>query len=220
MISLDHEQTTYVDILRHGECEGGRIFRGLTDVSLTPAGFNNMQTVCAHAQRDWDVIISSPLKRCRHFAEHLSAQKGIELSIDAHLREIHFGEWDGKELDAIWQHDYDRISAWIKDPVSTTPPGGEALGAVQQRISAVYLRIIEEFKGKKILMVAHGGVIRVLLGYVLQMPLSAVNSLDVPYACLSRFAVFHHAYGEQTTLQAHNYQQHAALISSSAVTRE
>lgn len=209
MMNVDSEQATYVDILRHGECEGGRIFRGLTDVSLAPHGLEKMHSVCVAAEQDWELIIGSPLKRCRYFAEQMAAQRGVDLLIDERLREIHFGQWDGRDVDTIWQQDYARISAWIDDPDQNTPPQGEALSAVQQRARAVYHDIAEQHQGKKILLVTHGGLIRVLLGTLLGMPLRMVNTFDVPYACLSRFALFHSAHGMKTKLLAHNYQMNA-----------
>ena len=54
--------TTLVDLLRHGECEGGPIFRGSLDVALSEAGLARMQAQ-ADAQPGWQHVIASPLRR-------------------------------------------------------------------------------------------------------------------------------------------------------------
>ncbi len=57
------------------------------------------------------------------------------------------------------------------------------------------------------LVVCHGGVIRALLSYAMDMPVTALSRIQVPYACLSRIQVFHHP-GEESWPQLifHNPQ--------------
>ena len=58
-----------IDLIRHGEPEGGRRYRGATDDPLTAAGWRQMEA--AVAGLSWQRIYSSPLVRCADFARHL-----------------------------------------------------------------------------------------------------------------------------------------------------
>lgn len=211
-----HEMTvTQIDVLRHGPCEGGDIFRGHFDAPLTAAGLAQMQKVSVASGTDWDCIISSPLQRCWQFAQNPMADQPAPTSdsprvwSDGRLIEMSFGDWDGKKIADIWEADYQRISAWSLDPANNTPPNGEPLAHVGQRVGCFLNDCISAHQGKKILLVTHGGIIRVLLTQLLGMPLVYANRWEVPYACLSRMAVYHDRDGEvqepRYQLVAHNF---------------
>ncbi len=197
--------TTQIDLLRHGECEGGSIFRGATDVGLSSAGLAAMHRVCAAVGEDWDIIISSPLKRCRLFARQLSEQRRIPLELESDLREMNFGEWEGCEIECIRQEDADRFQAWGRNPSVNTPPGGEPLHDVYRRTGTAHSKILRGHRSKKILLVSHGGIIRVLLAKLLDMPMAHLSRIDVPYASISRYAVYHAEDGDVKKMLAHNF---------------
>ncbi len=197
--------TTTIDLLRHGECEGGRIFRGATDVPLLPGGFAKMRQACNFADEKWDHVISSPLNRCRQFAKSLANQDDLTLSIEDDIREMSFGDWDGREIESVWQDSEAKMEAWSHDPSMNTPPNGEPIGDVLARVIQFYSELLRNHKSKHILVVTHGGIIRVMLAHILNMPMSCVNRFDVPYASLSRFAVYHSESGDITKLIAHNF---------------
>lgn len=194
-------EITRIDLLRHGECEGGAIFRGHNDVCLTPVGLAQMQKALIRAA-PWSRIISSPLKRCRKFAESLAE---AEVVFDARLREMSFGHWDGRPVEEVWQTDPVTISAWSCDPTSVTPPGGEPLVQVAERVMTCFADLVAQHRGQKLLLVTHGGVIRVLISQLLGMPLSHAGRIHVPYAALATVAVYHQADGDLIKLLGHNW---------------
>lgn len=176
----------HLDVLRHGECEGGEIFRGATDVTLSQTGWSQMRTALeSHPQPHWDCIVSSPLQRCRLFAEVQAERLGLPLRIDEDWRELSFGQWEGQLREQLWQQDPAAVEAYYRDPVGRVPPGGEPADAMQARVIAAFGRCLQDASGQRILLVTHGGVIRALLAHVLGMPLQQIFTLDVPYACLS-----------------------------------
>lgn len=209
-----------LDILRHGECEGGNIFRGSSDVALRESGRLQMQNTVQIllSQGDtWDIIISSPLKRCHIFALSLADTLGINCDIDKRLREICFGDWEGREIESIWRDHPKAISAWSQDPVQHTPPNGEDLNNVHDRLEAFDRYVQKKYRGKKILLVTHGGVIRVMLTQCLGMPLTYANRFDVPYSSVSRCLYFEPLL-EQSSCHVKNYNKkllfHNALFVS------
>lgn len=186
---------TTIDLLRHGECQGGEIYRGSTDVLLTEMGWRQMANVLASEQalvggKPWQRIVSSPLQRCRLFAESQAQTMGIPLHINDAFREMHFGDWEGRDLQEVWQSDQEAVSRFYADPGSVSPPNGESMQQVQGRLLPAWKSLIESHAGEHLLLVQHGGTIRVLLSWLLQMPLGAVTRLDIPYASLSRITVF------------------------------
>lgn len=206
--SLDQNpilHSTRIDILRHGECEGGPIFRGSTDVQLTKEGFAQMEASSEKLQQDWDLIITSPLVRCHKFAEHLAQKTQLPVTVDDRLREMHFGVWDGEKIDDVWHEYTDLISNWRENPDEFTPPEGEPLVDVFKRVEAFYEDVLAAHAGKKVLVVAHGGIIRVVLSLVLQLPRAKLNRFEVPYACVSTISVIHTAHGLIERLHAHNF---------------
>lgn len=78
-----------IDLLRHGETTLSHTLRGHLDDDLTEQGWLQMQsTIQQHitTPMDWDVIISSPLRRCHCFAGHLANQLGLPMRVNEHIK--------------------------------------------------------------------------------------------------------------------------------------
>ncbi|MCB1845112.1 MAG: histidine phosphatase family protein, partial [Halioglobus sp.] len=122
---------TTIDLLRHGECQGGEIYRGTTDVLLTDRGWQQMESSLhvdiAHAETPWDRIISSPLQRCRRFAE--AKGQALSIPVDCHegFREMDFGEWEGRPIEEVHRDDAEAVTRFYQDPATVAPPGGESM---------------------------------------------------------------------------------------------
>ena len=185
--------TTTIDLLRHGACHGGQIFRGHTDSLLSAEGFEQMSNTIGASPPAWDCIVSSPLRRCADFAEMLSIQYATDFSVQDNFKEISFGDWDGRASADIEQKQAPALEKFWQDPSAYTPPNGEALLDFHQRVIHEWQQLLLHRQGKNILLVCHGGVIRVLLAELLGMPLQNLLRLDIPYASLSRIQVFHSA---------------------------
>jgi|TARA_B110000116_G_C16787165_1_gene561582 alpha-ribazole phosphatase len=196
---------TCIDFLRHGECEGGEIFRGSgSDVALTNKGWQQMRD-SVQDMACWDSIITSPLQRCRRFASEQSGRLAIPLAENTNWREIHFGEWEGKLMADIWKESPDLVASYFKDPSQSTPHNGEPFTEVAERLKIAWEALLTEHRNKHVLVVQHGGTIRILLALILGMPATAMNQFEVPFACLSRIKVFHHSdYTDFPMLVSHN----------------
>ncbi len=198
-----NETVTAIDLLRHGSCEGGEIYRGSIDVALSPEGWEQMSSAVEHLG-NWQRVVTSPLIRCRQFAERYADNAELPLITEDRFREIGFGEWEGRKVKEVWQSEPDLIRAYYDDPISATPPGGEPILDVQARIVAAWESLLGNYAGEHILAVVHSGVIRLLLAHLLKMPLTAMSTLDVPYACITRLKVFHNSKSNVPVLLSHN----------------
>lgn len=185
-----------VDLLRHGEPEGGPRFRGgATDDPLSALGWQQMWLAVGD-QAPWQVIVSSPMQRCHAFAAALAQRHALTLNIEPALCEMHFGQWEGLSAEVLQQRDPAALARFWSDPLSHTPPGAERLDAFQQRALEGLQRQLDQHASGHLLLIAHGGTLRMLLSAILQMPLSASARLEMPYAALSRVRMRRDAHGQ------------------------
>lgn len=172
-----------VGLLRHGEVEGGSRFRGHTDDPLTPAGLAQMYAALADSDR-WDRVISSPLIRCEEFASAFARQGSLPLTFDTRLKEIHFGQWEGRSAAELMAEDPEALARFWRDPNAYLPPGGESLAHFQARVLDAWYDILSAYADQHILIVTHGGVIRVLLCHVFQVSVSRWHEFEVTHGQL------------------------------------
>lgn len=185
-------QVTTIDLLRHGEPEGSHGFRGHSDFVLTPTGWQQLREATAIRPAPWQSIVTSPLKRCADFAHEIAAELGLTACVEPDLREMSFGDWEGVSFDVVRERWPDLLKGFSRDPSTATPPNGESLQQLSERVLPVWDSIVERHRGQHVLVVAHGGVNRVILGRTLAMASSALTRIQVPYAGLSRVQIFHH----------------------------
>lgn len=183
--------TTTIDLLRHGEAEGGKIFRGRTDSPLSANGFEQMTNTIGLHPPAWDAIISSPLSRCCDFARTLSVQYDIPFNLQQGFREIDFGLWEGRTVAEVYQQQPRDVENFWQDPLMYSPPDAETLIDFQQRVVQAWQSLLIEKHGQHVLLVTHGGVMRMILAHILVMPLRPLSRIAVPEAALSRVQIFH-----------------------------
>ncbi len=178
--------TTRIDLLRHGEVQGGAYFRGSTDDPLTLLGWQQMHQTVSE-RHDWDVIISSPLSRCLDFAKQMSEQRQLPLTVFPEISEINFGHWEGKTADEIEQAEPGALERFYSDPDEYAPANGENFNAFSERISSAWHKLCDDNRGRRPLVITHAGMIRMVFSQVLEI--SIVNSfrIQVNHASLTRF---------------------------------
>ncbi len=177
-----------IDLLRHGEVQGTHwVFRGSTDVALSQTGWLQMQTVAEQVSSiAFSQIASSPLSRCRLFAESFAAQQNTSCEMLTDMREMDFGGWEGHGAQHIGEAE---LHQFLANPVGFCPPQGESFDSFAARVIKCWQTWLQDADGEHRLLVAHGGVMRVLLAFCLDMPLASINRLHVPYAAWSRISL-------------------------------
>ena len=181
---------TTIDLIRHGEPVGGRRYRGQLDDPLSEKGWQQMRAAVAE-HCPWDVIITSPLLRCREFARALAQRHGIPLHEDDRWKEIGFGCWEGKTSQELIQTQQDILTLFWHDPIKHRPQGAESLTDFQQRIVAAWQDLLNQHAGKHALLVCHAGTIRMSMQYILDMPLRHVFRINVANASITRINIEH-----------------------------
>ncbi len=181
---------TTIDLLRHGEAQGGNYYRGITDDPLTEIGWKQMLQALP-LDSSLDLIITSPLQRCHAFASELSKQKASRLEINPGFQELNFGRWEGKTAAEITHTDPDALLNFYEDPEANPPPDSEKLNFFRERIRSCWHKTVQEHPDKHLLIITHAGVIRMLFSLLLDIPLCNTFRIQVNHACKTRFQCFH-----------------------------
>lgn len=194
--------STRLDYLRHGTPMGGSKYRGhQVDDPLSEEGWHQMRTTTAPLS-GWTRVVSSPLLRCRAFAEWIATERGLDVTIEQDLREVGFGAWEGLTRAEVIAQRGDEYEAFYSDPLNQRPLGAEPLDTFGARVAAVFAELSARHPGEHLLIVAHAGVIRATLGHVLQAPPQQWYRAAVQNAALSRFMVD----AQGASLQLHNWR--------------
>lgn len=177
-----------LSLLRHGATELAGGFRGSIDDALTAEGWAQMQAAVVGAG-PWDLIVSSPLKRCAAFAHELAAERSTPLLFEPDIRELHFGAWEGQTALALMAAQEAELGQFWNNPYTFTPPDGEPMQAFAQRVLAAIERLVTAHDGKRVLLISHGGVMRLLLAQARGLPREHLLQVEVAHASLHRLTV-------------------------------
>lgn len=180
--------------LRHGKPVLTGILTGSkTDVPVSEVGLDAMGFALPQAVQ-FDAFISSPMLRCLRFAKDISEQSNLPLTIAAQLKEMDFGDWDGKSYDWLWAHATNpTIGEFWQAPWQYTPPNGESLAAFRSRVSKWWEAELSTRQTAHNLVVTHAGVIKQILAQVLELPIdssASINCIEVGYAKLVKIEVY------------------------------
>ena len=180
---------TKIYLIRHGETEGAdtRRYKGHIDVPLSENGISQVQRLSEHLSRNAELsaVYTSDLSRASRSAEIIAAPFNITPIVIRELKERNFGDWEGMSFDEIQKIYPDAFTSWAKNPLRFSPLNGESTLEVHDRVMPVFIRIEEENKGKNIAIVTHGGVTRVILCSMLEMPLENIFRIEQDFAALN-----------------------------------
>lgn len=180
--------TVRLDLLRHGETELGGGLRGSLDDALTDKGWAQMRAAVID-QGPWDRLVSSPLQRCARFAQELGGQLGLPVQLEKDLQELHFGAWEGQSAVALMETDAEALGLFWADPYSFTPPQGEPVADFSMRVLAAVGRLQAAYAGERVLLISHGGVMRLLLAQARGLPREQLLNVEVGHGALFSLSV-------------------------------
>lgn len=181
-----HPLASTIVFLRHGQTDWnveGRL-QGQRDVPVNDKGR-------AQARRNGEVIantvpdvatfdfVASPLGRARETMEIARTAMGLDpkaYRLDERLREITFGDWESHTLAEIREREPAQVAARERDKWGFRPPGGESYERLAHRVRPW----LEELS-RPTMVVAHGGVGRVLWIELAGVDPAAAVALDIPH---------------------------------------
>ena len=178
------DQPVLVTVLRHGDVEGApHVFRGRSNPPLSCNGWQQMRnTLSAVDLPSLDAIACSPLIRCQGFAEKMAAELNLTLEILPDFQEMHFGDWEELTPQAAQTLTPALFERFQRNPAGLTPPNGEAFDAFRQRITTAFRTWLNSRHGGHRLLIAHAGVMRVLLAEHLGLTSDKLYRIALPPA--------------------------------------
>ena len=182
------DNRTRLFLVRHGELTTSREWRyvGHLDVDLNETGVEQMKKIGDRLQHEQvDVLFSSDLQRTRKSAEIIGGKIGLTPQANPAFREINLGEWEGLTRDEIVA----KFPADFEERSQNLPyfriRNGESFADLKDRVIKQIEIVLNEYKGKNIALIAHGGVNRVIITHVLGMDLTNLTRIDQAYGCLN-----------------------------------
>ncbi|MBS5981317.1 MAG: histidine phosphatase family protein [Clostridium butyricum] len=179
---------TTIMLIRHGETEWNILgkFQGSTDIPLSNEGIRQAFMLKERLKSDFDYIFSSPLKRAYETAKILCDESGKQVSIAEEIREINFGEWEGLTVKGIAEKYPDIFNEWRNDKREGKFCGGD-MSTLNASIRAknCIMEIANRHKGKKIVIVAHGGIIKAGLIGIFEWDMSMYHKIALGNTCVN-----------------------------------
>lgn len=162
-----------IHLIRHTAVDNPEnLCYGFAEMPLSkdyPEDFKNLEL-----DNDFELVISSPAQRCCLLAEHFK----FDYSTDERLREMNFGSWELKKWTEIPEEE---INPWYKDFINIKASGGENLLEMQSRVLSFWKDLMTKKDVEKVLIIAHAGVIRLILQIILQFPLENMFNIQIDY---------------------------------------
>ena len=193
---------TTLYLIRHGETEGGEIrrYKATIDVPLSEKGLRQMKLVSRYIYQntvsnqnsgyrtrstELSAVYCSDLSRAITSAEIIAEPHSLKPIIVSSLRERNFGLWEGMSFDEIREKYPLEFDAWADNPLKFSPLEGESTSAMKDRVIQAMNDIMENRNKENIAIVAHGGVNRIILCHILEIPLENIFRIEQDYGALN-----------------------------------
>jgi alpha-ribazole phosphatase/probable phosphoglycerate mutase len=187
--------------VRHGEADESVRGRccGSLDPPLSDEGRRQMRQAGRLLQRLAAVTIcASPRRRALDSAKAL--ENPAPLEVDDRLREIDFGLLEGLTYDEVADRYPDVWRGWMQTPVEVAFPQGERFDAFSARVELAVAELAARHRGGAIVIVAHGGVNRLILARALGLEPRHMFRLQQTCGAVSLIDY----YGDQAVVQVTN----------------
>jgi broad specificity phosphatase PhoE len=182
-------------LVRHAEIEPRyqRAFGGQLDINLSVRGQAQARTLASYLRgKKIAAIYASPMKRVQRTLAPFLKNGAPAQTVLPGLREVDFGDWTGFTWDKVREkfgvHPYD----WLDEIELGAVPNGESGVQFRARVEPCLFEIIRRHPGRTAAIFTHGGVIRMMLSILLDLPLPKTNSFEIEYTSVTQVALRPH----------------------------
>jgi alpha-ribazole phosphatase len=182
-------------LVRHGETiwNSAKRLQGNTDVELSENGVWQAQKLAERLSGNkFAAVYASDLKRAAATAGYIAQCHGLPVILEPSFREMAFGEWEGLDIDAINEKWPGQLRNLFEGANGFKIPGGEEFDSLKRRVSPAFQALAGRHGGPDddVLVVAHGGTIRAIIGDVLNIQSAAVWRFRLDNAGISILSFF------------------------------
>lgn len=175
-----------VYLIRHTSpvFEKGLIY-GHTDLPLADSFEQEKIAVLDQLPPVIEAVFSSPSSRCTQLASAIAKAHDIIYQTDQAIRELNFGDWEGKTWDQVAGPVCD---SWMDDFVNVATPNGESMVMMEKRIAVFFEGLLLK-PCKNVAVVTHGGVIRIVQAHFQAIALKDSFNLKVEMGQVVKLSV-------------------------------
>lgn len=179
-------------LVRHAEVEVRyhKIFGGTIDMNLSPRGQEQAAILATFlAARKLAAIYASPMKRVQQTLAPFLSNGAPSPTILKDLREVDFGAWTGMNWEQVCEKFNLLTHDWLDHIERGMAPNGEDGARFRSRVEPCVQQIIKNHPGQRVGIFCHGGVIRMILSILLELPLRRTNMFEVEYASMTEVSI-------------------------------
>jgi broad specificity phosphatase PhoE len=191
-------------LVRHAEVEEKfqHVFGGRIDMNLSERGHRQAASLAKflHGEKP-AAIYASPMKRVQQTLAPLAGNGAPAPILLPGLREMDFGDWTGMAWRDIAKQHGAHASDWLSLLAKGKVGGAENETVVRARVEPCLQQILIECEGKTAAVACHGGIVRMILGIALGLPLGAFGAFEVDYASVTVLELR----GDRNILKSLNY---------------
>jgi len=180
---------TRLFLIRHGNTideESKKIYKGRLDVPLSRVGMERMEKAAAFlAPFKIDMVYTSTLSRSIESGRAVARVQALDIGLDPAFDEVAFGLWEGLSFDEIRERYPKELALWTADPGAHPPPQGESFRDAQARSMNRLRQIMDEHRERSVAVVAHAGILRIMIFSLLGMRLSRLFRIGQDYGCIN-----------------------------------
>ncbi len=200
---------THLYFLRHAEVEEAyhRVFGGRIDMGLSPRGHLQAGALAQWLQRHpVDAVYASPMRRVQLTLAPYRKFYPVDPVLLDGLREVDFGAWTGCGWDEVEERFGMSAFDWLAHMEDDRIHQAEPIEDFRQRVAASLRTIQHEAAGRHVAIFAHGGVIRMALSILLDLPMRKFEHFEVEYASATWVVVGTLKAGRpRTEIHLHNF---------------
>ncbi|WP_168186912.1 alpha-ribazole phosphatase [Elizabethkingia sp. JS20170427COW] len=161
-----------VYLVRHTEVEVPvGLCYGWHEVELKADYLKHFKKLKRQLPNNLEIIFTSPSTRCTKLARFI----GNNIHQIPELRELNFGDWEGK----LWQDIPESESKkWADNYITAPTPHGESTLDMYHRVTA-FIDELRQQNHDNVVIVTHAGVIRCIMSYLLEIPLKNLFKIKI-----------------------------------------
>jgi broad specificity phosphatase PhoE len=189
---MSSAKLTRLLLIRHAEVEESyhKVFGGQIDMDISPRGHEQSATLAKFLHhKKLDAIYASPMKRVQQTLAPFLKNGAPAQTILPALREVHFGDWTGLNWEQVCERFDLHATEWLDHIERGLAPNGESGPQFRARVEPCLREIIKKHPGETVGIFCHGGVVRIILSILLELPLPKTNSFEVEYASVTQVAL-------------------------------
>jgi 2,3-bisphosphoglycerate-dependent phosphoglycerate mutase len=187
------------------------LLHGRTDVQLDAWGLRQAHAVAERltSEPPIDMLVSSPLSRALTTARIIGERIGLEPVVVPDLVEIDFGALEGATIERIVEEHPELARQMLEaDGLDVVWPNGESRQGFFARVLAAFLAILAEHAHRRVVVVAHGGVIGSFVAQIHGLPPTDPSAFDIANCSLTHL----HVTPDHTLVHLRNDVLHLELL--------